>query len=218
MTRQKQLSRATAPTILAGFLATTGIILFSYGRAPIYLPAGVSRVSAQAGSVGAQTRPPAVQETHPEAAIELHPKFKALYWRGPAVSQASAKKQGVSWGEASHQNGLKPTGAAKRTSGFAADLPPTPIIWQPPTRTPPPSQTPGGPTATPAATGDAGSLFEPASLLTAARNGIVIAVGGFVVLGAYAVSRALQRRELGRWVWQVRREIVNPLMKRKPRK
>ncbi len=109
-----------------------------------------------------------------------------------------------------------PTATAEPPQATATVGPsPIPLIWQPPTRTPRPSITPGGPTATPKAAAVGESPFKPERLQQAAWNGVAIALGVFGVLGVYSVIRAARRGELRRWWWEFRREVIHPLLNRR---
>ncbi len=95
---------------------------------------------------------------------------------------------------------------------------PTPLIQQPPTRTPRPSQTPGGPTATPAPAILEDSPFQPQRLQAAACTGVWGTAGIFLLLGVYGMIRAAIRGQLRARLWSFRREVINPLYQRGRRK
>jgi len=94
---------------------------------------------------------------------------------------------------------------------------PTPLIQQPPTRTPRPSQTPGGPTATPTPILLENSPFQPQRLQSAACTGVWITMGVFVFLGVYGMIRAAVRGQLRAGWWGFRRDVLNPLLERSKR-
>ncbi|MBN1312284.1 MAG: hypothetical protein JXB30_12770 [Anaerolineae bacterium] len=89
---------------------------------------------------------------------------------------------------------------------------PTPLIWQPPTRTPRPTETPGGPipNATPLSLQD--SPFHPSRLRQAAWTGVMITFGTFGFLAVYGLVRAAVRGQLRSWWWRFRREVINPML------
>ena len=88
---------------------------------------------------------------------------------------------------------------------------PTSAIWQPPTRTPRPTLTPGGPTSTPVPFSVSGSPFTPERLSEAAGRGVVIGLATFVALALYLIARLAVRGEL-RGGWHiVRTEYLHPL-------
>jgi len=87
---------------------------------------------------------------------------------------------------------------------------PTPLIQQPPTRTPRPTLTPGGPTATPDLTGV--SPFDRAAIGQAARLGVRITLGAFALMGVYGLLRAAARGQLRRGWRRFRSEVLNPLL------
>jgi hypothetical protein len=85
-------------------------------------------------------------------------------------------------------------------------------IWQPPTRTPRPTMTPGGPTPTLRTFDPGDSPFRPELLQQAAWNGLLMGVGAFVLLGGYALMRAAVRGETrGGWR-QFRADFINPVL------
>lgn len=84
---------------------------------------------------------------------------------------------------------------------------PTPLIHQPPTRTPRPTVTPGGPTPTPR-TPQRRSPFDSAQLRGAACAGTYVALGAFALLSLYLGIRKIARGRLRMWwyrFWQGRR-------------
>lgn len=88
---------------------------------------------------------------------------------------------------------------------------PTSLIWQPPTRTPRPTLTPGGPTQTPVPFSVSGSPFTPDRLGEAAGRGMLIGLAAFVGLALYLIARLALRGEL-RGGWHVvRTEYLHPL-------
>jgi hypothetical protein len=87
---------------------------------------------------------------------------------------------------------------------------PTPLIEQPPTRTPRPAAA-LPPTATPALPVAGSSPLQPDRLAGAARTGALMAAAVFGLLGLYALLRATARGELGDRFWRLRREVINPL-------
>jgi len=91
-------------------------------------------------------------------------------------------------------------------------------IWQPPTRTPNPSSGTAGPAVTTSAAASGESPFEPTRLWQALWNGVSMALGAFGLLAVYIVIRAAHRGELRRWLWEFRREVVNPLLNRRVKK
>ncbi len=108
---------------------------------------------------------------------------------------------------------LPPTPTATSIPGTATPGPsPTPLIWQPPTRTPRPTQTPGGPTSTPQPLLQEDSPLSPDRLRQAARRGIYIALIAFGVLALYSLLRLAIRGELRERWWAFRRELINPLL------
>jgi hypothetical protein len=89
---------------------------------------------------------------------------------------------------------------------------PTSPIWQPPTRTPRPAMTPGGPTPTRQPFSSVDSPFRPERLNRAALDGVAIGIGVFVLLGLYSLLRITLRGEL-RSAWQqVWTEYLHPLL------
>jgi hypothetical protein len=95
---------------------------------------------------------------------------------------------------------------------------PTPLIWQPPTRTPRPTATPGGliPTATPISLQD--SPFHPSRLRQAAWTGMLMAIGTFGFLAVYSLVRGAVRGQLRNWWWRFQREVINPMLDSRGRK
>jgi hypothetical protein len=89
---------------------------------------------------------------------------------------------------------------------------PTSVIWQPPTRTPRPSMTPGGPTPTPRPFAIENSPFTPDRLSAAAGNGFLIGLAAFVGLALYLIIRLALRGELRSGWQQVRAEYIHPLL------
>jgi hypothetical protein len=88
----------------------------------------------------------------------------------------------------------------------------TVLIWQPPTRTPRPSATPGGPTPTPDSLTFEDSPFNPGKMGEAAWNGALVAVSAFGLLALYGIVRVAIRHEL-RASWQAfRRDYVNVIL------
>ncbi len=105
-----------------------------------------------------------------------------------------------------------PTATATGLPGTPTAGPsPTPLIQQPPTRTPRPTETPGGPTPTPAPL-LAESPFEPARLRQAACSGVYLALAIFGGLAGYGLIRAAVRGQLRAVWWQLQREVLNPLI------
>jgi hypothetical protein len=84
---------------------------------------------------------------------------------------------------------------------------PTPLIQQPPTRTPRPTQTPGGPTATPDTVTGADSPFRPERLRGAACIGIWFTLLLFGGLGLYGVFRMAVRGQIRDGWWSFRRDV-----------
>jgi hypothetical protein len=82
---------------------------------------------------------------------------------------------------------------------------PTPLIQQPPTRTPRTTQTPGGPTATPAAIEDA--PFRAERLRGAACSGVWFTLLAFGGLGVYGMVRMARRGQIRDAWWSFRRDI-----------
>jgi hypothetical protein len=81
---------------------------------------------------------------------------------------------------------------------------PTPLIHQPPTRTPRPTMTPGGPTPTPRPSRRS-SPFDSAQLRSAACNGVYITLAAFALLGLYVGLRKAARGRVRIWwyrFWQ----------------
>jgi hypothetical protein len=95
---------------------------------------------------------------------------------------------------------------------------PTPLIQQPPTRTPRPSQTPGGPTATPTSVLLENSPFQPQRLQSAACTGVWMTLGVFLFLGVYGMIRSAIRGQLRANWWSFRRDVLNPVLQRSKRK
>jgi hypothetical protein len=89
---------------------------------------------------------------------------------------------------------------------------PTPLIWQPPTRTPRPTETPGGPTLTPTRVSLEDSPFHPSRLRQAASTGVMVTLGVFGLLAFYALTKAALRGQLRSWWWRFKREVINPMM------
>lgn len=88
---------------------------------------------------------------------------------------------------------------------------PTPLIWQPPTRTPRPTETPGGPTLTPTRVSLEDSPFHPSRLRQAASTGVMVTLGVFSLLAFYALTKAALRGQLRSWWWRFKREVINPM-------
>ncbi len=86
-------------------------------------------------------------------------------------------------------------------------------ILQPPTRTPRPTPTPGGPAPTPDRPIAGSEIFHPAELLGAAWTGVLIALASFGLLAAYLFVRAAIRGQLRGWWRAFRRELVYPLFR-----
>jgi hypothetical protein len=82
---------------------------------------------------------------------------------------------------------------------------PTPLIQQPPTRTPRPTATPGGPTATPEVISD--SPFRPERLRGAACSGVWFTLMAFGGLGLYGMFRMATRGQLRDAWWSFRRDV-----------
>lgn len=94
---------------------------------------------------------------------------------------------------------------------------PTPLIEQPPTRTPRPAAAFLA-TSTPIPALTDGSPLQPDRLMRAARRGAIVALVIFGALGVYAVIRAASRGDLGEGVWRFRREVIHPLLDSQHRK
>lgn len=97
---------------------------------------------------------------------------------------------------------------------------PTPLIEMPPTRTPRPTSTPGGPTSTPAPAPLTApdSPLRPERLRRAAWRGVDIALAIFALLAVYSIGRAAARGTL-RENWRTfKAEIWNPLIEGLKRK
>ena len=93
------------------------------------------------------------------------------------------------------------------TSTPTAGPTPTSLIQQPPTRTPRPSITPGGPTPTPRPPRHP-SPFDSAQLQSAACTGVYITLAAFALMGLYVGVRRAARGRLRLWwhrFWQGRR-------------
>jgi hypothetical protein len=89
---------------------------------------------------------------------------------------------------------------------------PTSPIWQPPTRTPRPTMTPGGPIPTSRTFAPNDSPFRPESLQQAAWNGVLFSLGAFAIFAIYEVIRAAIRREL-RTSWrQFQTDFIHPVL------
>ena len=86
---------------------------------------------------------------------------------------------------------------------------PTPLIEQPPTRTPRPHAALSPADSPP---GAADSPLQLDRLGRAARQGALFSLLAFGALGLYAVVRAGSRGELGEGFWNIRREVINPLL------
>jgi hypothetical protein len=91
---------------------------------------------------------------------------------------------------------------------------PTSLIEMPPTRTPRPTSTPGGPTDTPepAPLSAPDSPLRPERLRQAAWNGVKIALAIFGLLAAYAIGRAAVRGTLRAGWRSFKSDIWNPLI------
>lgn len=88
---------------------------------------------------------------------------------------------------------------------------PTSLIEQPPTRTPRPTATPGGPTATPDPLSPEQSPLGRRRLQRAATVGFLVALAGFLLLGIHTLSRARSRGEVDP-LWEAfERRVLTPL-------
>ncbi len=107
---------------------------------------------------------------------------------------------------------IPPTSTPSPVPGTPTPGPsPTPLIQQPPTRTPRPPEAPAGAGAGAAPGASPESPLAPDRLRQAAWRGVLLALGGFGLLGAYSLARAAQRGQLRQGWRDFRREVVSPL-------
>ena len=107
---------------------------------------------------------------------------------------------------------LPPTSTPSPAPGTPTPGPsPTPLIQQPPTRTPRPPEAPTriGTGAAPGASPE--SPLAPDRLKQAAWRGVLLALGGFGLFGAYSLVRAARRGQLRQGWRDFQREVINPL-------
>ena len=110
---------------------------------------------------------------------------------------------------------IAPTRAPTATVGIPTPGPsPTPLIQQPPTRTPRPTSTPGGPTLTP--TPNPNAALTRQQTRTAACRGAGITALLFVLLAAYAALRRYARADIRRWWRELRRVLAERSARDRP--
>lgn len=87
----------------------------------------------------------------------------------------------------------------------------TPLIWQPPTRTPRPASAANPPTPTPRSLDLTEGPFQSGRLRRAAWRGVQITLGVFAALGLYALAKSPLRRYFRTAFWLVQQKVINPL-------